>query len=49
MNFNELLRRIQQALRENDHLTVEELQAQCEVELLERLYKLGGSSPQSPP
>lgn len=48
MDFNEILRRIQQALRENDHLTVDELQAQCEIELLERVYKLGGSSTQSP-
>ena len=48
MNFDELIRRALEALKANDYLTVDELQAQCEVEILERMYKLGGSSTQSP-
>ena len=35
MNFAELLRRAREVLSENDHLTVDELQAECEIAILE--------------
>ena len=48
MNFEEILRRVHEILGQNDHLSIDELQAQCEIAILEEMYELGGSSPQSP-